>query len=403
MSVVRRRRVGIWGTVAVALVTAATAGGRAAVAGESGDEVRVRLELADGGSAEGVLRAITVDAIGIEAAAGRRDVPLAEVRRLVRLEPPPPVRGRVRVELVDGTGIDGDDFTWGGDTAAVSRPPALIELPGGRVRRVEFRAADDRGGAAPAWLAAVPDVPTEDLAVVAKGDAHEVVECAITAVSAETVTVVLDGETIPVKRGRVVGLVWARPQVAATGARVALVGGGLVASSVELAGRDLAIDGGVRVPVGLLESIDFAAGRTVPLGDLKPERVETEPFVGGLARVEGVAAFFAPRFEPPAAGATAPTLIVRPRTRAAWPVPAGARRFRAVAVRADGARTHAAVRVAVRADDRAAREVVLDAASANGVPLDVDVAAANRLELLVDFAGDDAGCAVRFEQPVFER
>jgi len=74
-----------------------------------------------------------------------------------------------------------------------------------------------------------------------------------------------------------------------------------------------------------------------------------------------------------------------------------------VAVRADGARTHAAVRVAVRADDRAAREVVLDAASANGVPLDVDVAAANRLELLVDFAGDDAGCAVRFEQPVFER
>ena len=181
MSVVRRRRVGIWGTVAVALVTAATAGGRAAVAGESGDEVRVRLELADGGSAEGVLRAITADAIGIEAAAGRRDVPLAEVRRLVRLEPPPPVRGRVRVELVDGTGIDGDDFTWGGDTAAVSRPPALIELPGGRVRRVEFRAADDRGGAAPAWLAAVPDVPTEDLAVVAKGDAHEVVECAITA------------------------------------------------------------------------------------------------------------------------------------------------------------------------------------------------------------------------------
>jgi acyl-CoA thioesterase-1 len=74
--------------------------------------------------------------------------------------------------------------------------------------------------------------------------------------------------------------------VAATGARVALVGGGLVASTVELAGRDLAIDGGVRVPVGLLESIDFAAGRTVPLGDLKPERVETEPFVGGLARVD---------------------------------------------------------------------------------------------------------------------
>ena len=37
------------------------------------------------------------------------------------------------------------------------------------------------------------------------------------------------------------------------------------------------------------------------------------------------------------------------------------------------------------------------------VPLDVDVAAANRLELVVDFSSGDAGCAVRFEQPVFER
>lgn len=403
MSVVRRLRVGIWGTVAVALLTWATAGCRAAVADGSGEVVRVRLELADGGTAEGILRAIGAESVGIEAAAGPRSVPLAEVRRLVRLEPPSPARGRVRVELVDGTGIEGDDFTWSGDSAAVSRPPAVIDLPIGRVRRVEFRPADDRAGDAPAWLAAVPEVPTDDLVVVAKGDTHEVVECAMAAVSAETVTVVLDGETIPVKRGRVVGLVWARPQAAVTGARIALVGGDLVASSVEFTGDDLAIDGGVRVPVGLLESIDFAAGRTVPLCDLKPERVETEPFVGGLARVEGVAAFFAPRFGPAAAGTTARPLVVRPRTRATWPVPPGARRFRAVAVRADGARTQAAVRVAVRADDRPPREAVLDAASAGGVPLDVDVAAANRLELVVDFSGGDAGCAVRFEQPVFER
>jgi hypothetical protein len=363
----------------------------------------VRLELADGGPAEGILRAIGAESVGIEAAAGPRSVPLVEVRRLVRLEPPSPARGRVRVELVDGTGIEGNDFTWSGDSAAVSRPPAVIDLPIGRVRRVEFRPADDRAFDAPAWLAAVPDLPTDDLVVVAKGDTHEVVECAMVAVSAETVTVVLDGETIPVKRGRVVGLVWARPQAAVTGARVALVGGDLVASSVEFTGDDLAIDGGVHVPVGLLESIDFAAGRTVPLGDLKPERVETEPFVGGLARVEGVAAFFAPRFGPPAAGTTARPLVVRPRTRATWPVPPGARRFRAVAVRADGARPQATVRVAVRADDRTPREAVLDAASAGGVPLDVDVAAANRLELVVDFSGGDAGCAVRFEQPVFER
>ena len=58
--------------------------------------------------------------------------------------------------------------------------------------------------------------------------------------------------------------------------------------------------------------------------------------------------------------------------------------------------------VAVRADDRPPREAVLDA-TATAAPLDVDVAGANRLEVLVDFAGGDAGCGVRFEQPVFER
>lgn len=390
---------GAWGMVAAASL-AGTIGAASHAAESEPVALRVRLELADGGTAEGILRSIDAESIGIEAAAGRRAVPVAEVRRLVRLDPPPSAEGRVRVELVDGTAVAGDDFTWSGDTAAVSRSPGGIEVPIGRVHRVEFRAAG--AAAAPAWLAEVPEAPTDDLAVVAKGDSHELVECAITGVSPESVTVVLDGETIPVRRSRVVGLVWARPRVAATGARVAIAGGGVAVSSIELAADELALDGGLRLPAALLESIDFAAGRTVPLGDLKPERVETEPFVGALARVEGVAAFFVPRPGPPAAGTTAPTLVVRPRTRATWAVPPGARRFSAVAVRADGARTQAAVRVAVRADDRAAREAVLDA-TAVAVPLDVDVVAANRLEVLVDFAGGDAGCAVRFEQPVFER
>jgi len=402
VSVARCLPAGSWCPMIVALLACATAARPAAGAAEPAEGIRVRLELADGEMAEGLLRSLGAEAVGIEAAAGVRAVPLAEVRRLVRLDPPPAVPGSVRVELVDGTGIEGDDFLWSGDTATVSRPPAAIHLPVARVRRVEFRPADDRAGGAPPWLGAVPEAPTEDLVVVAKADTTELVECAITGVSAEAVTVVLDGETIPVKRGRVVGLVWARPRTVAAGARVSIIGGGLVASSVELAGDALVIDGGARLPAGLLESIDFAAGRAVPLGDLKPERVETEPFVGALARVEGVAAFFAPRSGPPAAGTMAPTMVVRPRTRATWPVPPGARRFRAVAVRADNARMQAAVRVAVRADDRPVREAVLDAAS-NGAPFDVDVAAANRLEVLVDFVGGDAGCAVRFEQPVFER
>ena len=79
-------------------------------------------------------------------------------------------------------------------------------MPVARVREVQFVGA----GTAPrgAWLEAVPDGVTSDLVVVGKADGFEFVECAITAVSAETVTVILDEETIPVRRSKVVGLRW---------------------------------------------------------------------------------------------------------------------------------------------------------------------------------------------------
>jgi hypothetical protein len=391
----------VTGVVSLTLLVAGTSPPRA---DEPADAVRVRLEMTDGGVVEGTLGSITIDAVAIATADGDRSVPVADVRRLVRVEPPPPHAGRVRVAFVDGTSVSGDEFVWEGDTAVVLRGAARVEVPIARVRRVEFGAAAD----APAWLAALPDAATSDLVVVAKDEAHELVECAITSVSPEAVAVVLDGETIPVRRTKVGGLVWSRPPAAASGARVAINGGSLVAGAIEASGDRLVVDGGVRLPVGLLESIDFAAGRSVALGDLEPDRTATEPFIGDLTRVEGVASFFALRSVPAGSSAASPadgerTLVVRPRTVATWAVPAAARRFRAVVVRAAEARPQAAVRVAVRGDDRPAREVVVDATNPQGVAVEVDVAAANRLEILVDFVGDDPGCAVRLERAVFER
>jgi hypothetical protein len=367
--------------------------------------MRVRLELADGGAIDGSLGPIAGDAITIDTAEGPRSVPVTDVRRVVRVDPPPPPDGRVRVESVDGTVVSGDDFVWEEAGAAVLRGTTRIELPIARVRRVEFAAAPaDR----PAWLASIPDAPTEDLVVVAKNESHEVVECAITAVSPESVTVVLDGETIPVRRAKVRGLVWSRPRAATSGARVAFSGGTFVAATVATSGDTLVIDDGVRLPVGLLESIDFAAGRSAALCDLKPARVATEPFVGDLTRIEGVASFFAPRtVSLPTVESGQPggerAIQVRPRTVASWEVPAAARSFRAVVVRSAEARPQAAVRVAIRGDDRPAREVVVDATTPEGVAVELDVADTRRLEVLVDFVGDDPGCAVRLERAVFER
>ena len=58
----------------------------------------------------------------------------------------------------------------------------------------------------PEWLTALPEELDSDVVVVAKGEGVQFVACAITSIAADTVTVSLDGEAIPVKRDRVVGM-----------------------------------------------------------------------------------------------------------------------------------------------------------------------------------------------------
>jgi hypothetical protein len=140
----------------------------------------------------------------------------------------------------------------------------------------------------------------------------------------------LDGERIPVNRGKVLGLVWVRPPAAkatpATGAtQVSIIGGALGASTVEWRDGELLLDGVIRVPGELLQSIDFAAGRTVALVAIEPETTSSEPFFGGLATLDGLAAFFAPRIVTPDNGQ--PAWLMRPRATATWRVPDDSRRF----------------------------------------------------------------------------
>lgn len=394
--------------VAGVLLLAATSAAGRSWAADVADAPGVRLELVDGSVADGGMRSLEPDAVGIAASDGERRVPLADIRRLVLVHRrAAPAAMPMRLDAVDGTSIDGDDFLWQGETATVRRGDVRIDMPIQRVRRVTWR---DPAAAVPPWIAALPDDPEQDMVVVTSGDGSEVVDCAITAVSPEAVTVVLDGETIPVRRAKVAGLVWSRRPVAEVGARVGIEAGRLAGRVVTLRGSDLVVDETTRVPLELVESIDFAAARSVCLVDLEPERRSTEPFVGELAGIGGVAAFFAPRVvsaapdSHPAGSVGGPrALLVRPRTATVWRVPEAARRFRATVARAAGARPGAAVRVAVRLDDRPAWEALLDATRPAGAELDVEVAGAGRLELVVDFVGLDPGCPVLLAAAVFER
>jgi hypothetical protein len=397
---------------AVGNVTRALVAGLAAACVAPAAALDVRIEKTDGTVVAGVLEGIGPRELRL---AAQPVLAVAAIRRVVVVaeggadrEPPP------RVTVMGGAGLrlTGNDFLWQDGRAAILRDDGRIELPIDRVRTVAFGPV--RGGdTEPAWLGALPEKPASDLVVVARqrdteAPGFELVECAISAVEAEQVAVVLDEEPIRVNRGKVVGLHWLRATPGEAGGTAVEVGGGsLRGASVTWTPEALEIDGAVKLPGRLLRSIDYAAGRTVRLATLEPERKSVEPFFGGLTAAGRVGEFFAPRFLP-AGAVAAGGLVVRPRTEIVWRVPADSRRFRArLAGPASGAGRVATV--TIQADDRevfrspAADRPAAEKEPAADLPIDVDVADARRLTITVDAAGGGPGGPVLFHDPVFEK
>ena len=410
----------------------------------------VEVEQGDGSLTSGLLTRI--DAAGVHLvnqAGGRGDgVSLAgdrvrAVRRTADQSAVSEDRPKLLLTLVDGSTLFGDDFVWDGTQPAVLiRPEGRIELPAARVRSIAWLPEVAAAGAESPWQGAIPEGTEKDLVVVGTAENHEFVECAITGVSADTVTVVLEEETIPVKRSKVIGLQFLRgdPAAAATAAGRAVVtvsGGGVRASRVEWSADGLVVDGEMRLPAAMFIGVDYAAGRLVRLASLTAEKVEMEPWFGGLvrntARNDPLAAFFSPRtidagggaVTPRSAapkriggGATTTEIVMRPRTVSVWRLPPDSRRFRTVVAALAGDQAADAMTVAVAVDDREVfRRQIGGGASADdvdrdpvrepagkGVPIDVDLAAGRRLTVTVDFgAGGGIGGAVRFTDPVIER
>jgi hypothetical protein len=370
-------------------------------------------------SVSGTLASISATAIRLTGTEPG-ELPLRDVRRLeVVASAPPAVLPAVVVQLVGGGRLSGTGFTVNdggvndggvaaddavtirrGDAGAGRLPLDLVALA--------FWPRPGEDAAAPAWLAAVPERPESDLVIVRKDDAFECVECAIVKVNDDTVTVLLDGERIPVARDRVAGLKWLRPAAApASGTLVEVAGGSLAVSAVAWSPDGLVLDlpGRVTLPADWLEAIDYAAGRTVRLVDLPAESTVVEPFVPGLTAVEELRGFFAPRFVTAAGAANEPSgmaaLLVRPRTAVTWRVPGDSRRFQASIRPVDSGTTHTSVRIAL--DDREVfRHDPSEAATAEPERISLDVSGARRLTLTVEAAAGIGG-PVRLEQPVFEK
>ncbi len=378
------------------------------------DDIPCRVERADGGLVSGRLVRIGAAGVVVEAAGSETVIPLDGVRTVESTAAQGVTEGIVRLSLVDGGWLEGSDLSWDGTAVSVTRPDGIVELPVERLRSVAWRSGK-AAGAQPvpgaAWLGALPDSIESDLLIVGSDEAHEFVECAITSITAQTVSVVLDEETIPVKRSKIIGLHWLRtaPEVTRSGAvAVDLAGGSLRADVVEWSPQGMVLDGSVRLPADALRRIDWAAGRTVSLVSLATERLDVEPYFGALGRLPGLTAYFSPRGVGPGEGFAAPGLVVRPRTVAVWRLPPESRRLRTTVAPAAGSRASGGALLVIALDDRELFRRQIDARVCTpdfpeGVPLDLDVAGGRRLTISVDFSAADPGCPVRLTSPMIEQ
>lgn len=410
-----------WCVARAATAAEAPAEGAGSRSGLGASAPLVRVQQGEGGESSGRLERIGAEDVRlIDAAGATVTLPVERVRAVRRVEAAEDGPHGIRLTLVDGSTLSGDEFTWDGTRAMkLVRPEGVVEIPAVRIRSVALLPEASAGGR---WQAAIPEGASTDLVVVGNADAHEFVECAITAVTPETITVILDDETIPVKRTKVIGMQWLRPDAGDGRGRfaVAVAGGTLRGDGVDWSPAGLVVDGDIRLPSSMLLGIDYASGRTVALADLVAEKVAVEPWFGGLGRGDGLDAFFAPRAvatkgaagRPDAAAAS--SLIVRPRTIATWRLPPDSRRFRAVLVAAGGNQAADAVVVAVSVDDRELLRRQVDAAASvaaadgasvvGGIPVDLDVTGGRRLTVTVDYASAGGiGGPVLISHPVIER
>ena len=382
---------------------------------------------ADGTPMTAQLLRIDPQEIVFETAGAATTLSLLHVRVVERIQanaigesvPTGPVARAVRLKCTDGSTLEADDYTWDGTQHAVLvRPEGRIELPIDRVQSlawftrgaVEVPLAAD-GAGEPVWVGSIPEGTQTDLVVVGTPEAFEFVECAITAVSADLVTVVLDEETIPVKRSKVIGLAWLRDggghsgvasDVAARGIRVDVSGGSLKAHQVGWTPEGLVLDNNLRFPAAMLQRIDYAAGRTVSVATLPTERLDVEPYFGALGKMTGMAAFFSPRVL--SGGLMShPGLLIRPRTVAVWRLPANSQRFLATVAPVAGQQISGNVVVVIALDEREVFRRLIAADAPAGIPIDIDVSGSRRLKLTVDFGSAGPGGGIVFADPIIEK
>ena len=396
-------------------------------------ETSVVVTLSTGGSLTGQLvsldsKQLQLDAAGNDQAESaspeRQAIDIGGVRRIV-MKPQAASEGQAVVGLSDGSRI-------AGDVTSITAAEARLVVAGAGLtlatERLHWIAWPDPQSLTPAadWLADLPTPAGGDLVVIRRDQGWQFIECAISEITAEEVVVLLEGETIPVKRTKLAGLCWLRsetkpgatPEPAVNDILLGLPGGSLRCRRISrpASQADWTIELGtlagkaatVSLPAIAVHSIDYAFGRQIDLTSRPPLSTSVEPYFTDLADDDTLRSYFHPRVvtQPVSdrdQADSVPGLLVRPRTEIIWGLPPDSRRLQMRLLPANTAAiSPAVIRIDVDGEERL--QATIGRATTTdghpGLPVNLDIHGGRKLRLLVDFAKPASADAVSTAVPL---
>lgn len=358
-------------------------------------------KVAGGTPIVGTLVEVGPQGVVVETSSGRQTLADGQCDGLKPSTPPADVAGApaVWVELVDGSQLVALSCQIvDRSTRLKSLHGAELVLPIAALRGIRLRAPSPATDAQ--WLAIVERRRETDVIITRKDDALDALEGVIGNVDENVVQFTLDGDTIPVKRGKVEGLLFAPPANAPTGAAACTVVD--AAGSAWQVARASVVDGRWRMVTVAGPEVDVALDqireirfRSQFLSDLAPESFAWAPYVGiYAAQTASSKAYHEARTDrSPSSGEytlggqrRAKALALVYDSEVVYRLPEAFRRLTAVAGIDDRAGQTGNVRLAVYGDERLLTEVVL-MRTTPPVALDVDVAGVRRLKIVVQRNG----------------
>jgi len=370
--------------------------------GAAGPEVEI--QTLGGESIAGALVEMTHEQVTLEADGNRQSI---ATQTLLGLSPKTPPEKRVWepgvwVELADGTTLLGAEYLAENGSARITLAAGrTLEVATRDVVAVRFQRATE---ATLAQWSRIRDMETNaDLLAVRKEEAVDYHRGLIRSVTDSAVQFEIDGEVLPVKRAKILGVVYFQPagrQLPDALCRLADSDGcAWAVRTLGLSGDSLQwttpLGLNVTRPLAEIARLDFSHGKVVYLSELEPELREWTPYFGTGKEIAPLAEFFAPKENRGMYGGPleldgksySKGLALHSRTRLVYRLPDKFRRLKAVVGIDDRVRPRGNARLTIQGDDQVLLDTILDGTTPPQA-IDLDLSGVRRLTILVDFGED---------------